>query len=99
MYLVDVYSAMVGIPPLFLPKHCPRHNFWPALRPLVEFLINQYDAPCDRSWFFLSPFDAMCNILGLGLRHGVETVYDVFLETRCLDVLETTPSVIASQSY
>ncbi len=39
----------------------------------------------------------MCNILGLGLRHGVETVYDVFFEMRCLDVFgghSLRPSVV-----
>ncbi|SJK98272.1 uncharacterized protein ARMOST_01535 [Armillaria ostoyae] len=86
MTLVEVYSAMVGTSSLHLPGYCPKHDFWPALRPLVEFLINQYDAPYDANWYSHAPFDTMCDILGLGLRHGVETVYDVFLETRCLDV-------------
>ncbi len=84
--LVDLYSAMVGASPLDLPGHRPRHNFWPVLRPLVEFLGNQYDAPYDTNLPMHAPFDTMCGILGLGLRHGVEIVYDVFLETRCLEV-------------
>ncbi|KAK0470863.1 hypothetical protein IW261DRAFT_1425697 [Armillaria novae-zelandiae] len=28
----------------------------------------------------------MCDILGFGLEHGVQSVYDIFLERRCLDV-------------
>ncbi|KAK0470814.1 hypothetical protein IW261DRAFT_921709 [Armillaria novae-zelandiae] len=65
------------------PWMLPRHNFWPALRPLVEVLIHQYDAPYD---YYRVPFDTMCGILEFGLRHGVRTVYDVFHETQCLDV-------------
>ncbi|KAK0212200.1 hypothetical protein DFS33DRAFT_9722 [Desarmillaria ectypa] len=86
MSLLEVYSGMVGVWKSDLPEYRPRHNFWPALRSLVETLINQYDAPYDANWVINAPFDTMCNLLGLGLRHGVETVYDVFLETRCLDV-------------
>ncbi|KAK0226641.1 hypothetical protein IW262DRAFT_1457879 [Armillaria fumosa] len=86
MSLVEVYSAIVGASSSQRPGYSPRHNFWPALRPLVEFLIHQYDAPSDGHWFVLTPFDTMCDILGFGLKHGVQTVYDVFLETRCLDV-------------
>ncbi|KAK0459903.1 hypothetical protein IW261DRAFT_426772 [Armillaria novae-zelandiae] len=81
MSLVAVYSLMVGAK----SSQLPRHNYWPALQPLVEFLFIQYDAPYDDAGFF-APFDDMCNILAFGLRHGVQTVYDVFLETRCLDV-------------
>ncbi|KAK0470790.1 hypothetical protein IW261DRAFT_921123 [Armillaria novae-zelandiae] len=77
MSLVHLYSTMVGA----RSSERPRHNHWPALRPLVEFLIIQYD---DARYF--APFDNMCDILAFGLRHGVQTVYDVFLETRCLDV-------------
>ncbi len=71
MSLVDVYSSMVGAPPFHLPGRYPRHNFWPALRPLVEFLINQYDAPYDTNRVLHPPFDTVCQILGLGFRHGV----------------------------
>ncbi|KAK0226664.1 hypothetical protein IW262DRAFT_1363508 [Armillaria fumosa] len=84
--LVKLYSAMVGVSSLHRPRYSPRHTFWPALRPLVEFLINQYDAPHHHIWSEHAPFDIMCDILGFGLEHGVQTVYDVFLETRCLDV-------------
>ncbi|KAK0470802.1 hypothetical protein IW261DRAFT_1672250 [Armillaria novae-zelandiae] len=54
---------------------------------LMEVYSVMYDAPYDdANWFLHPPFDVVCHILGFGLRHGVETVYDVFLETRCLDV-------------
>ncbi|KAK0226637.1 hypothetical protein IW262DRAFT_1457876 [Armillaria fumosa] len=89
--LVDVYSAMVDAESLHRPGYYSlRHDFWPALRPLVEFLIHQYDAPYDDDTFpfvRFAPFDTMCDIIRFGLRHGVQTVYDVFLETRCLDVI------------
>ncbi|KAK0226638.1 hypothetical protein IW262DRAFT_1294812 [Armillaria fumosa] len=90
MCLVEVYSALVGASSTHRPGsgYSPRHDFWPALRPLVEFLIHQYDAPYDDAdWVKDAPFDTMCEILGFGLEYGVQTVYDVFLETRCLDVL------------
>ncbi|KAK0459338.1 uncharacterized protein EV420DRAFT_1642307 [Desarmillaria tabescens] len=64
----------------------PQDNFWPALQPLVETMINQYDALYDADHLRRAPFDTMCKILGFGLRHGVETVYDIFLDMRCLDV-------------
>ncbi|KAK0470851.1 hypothetical protein IW261DRAFT_922601 [Armillaria novae-zelandiae] len=91
MILVKLYSAMVGAS----SSQRPRHNYWPALRPLVEFLIIQYDTPpaslgyasYDDTYFLF--FDGMCNILGFGLRHGVQTVYNVFLETQCLDVFRS----------
>ncbi|KAK0486522.1 hypothetical protein IW261DRAFT_801384 [Armillaria novae-zelandiae] len=82
MSLVKVYSVMVGAKSL---PH-PMHKYWPALRPLVEFLIIQYDAPPYDDDRYFAPFDDMCDILAFGLRHGVQTVYNVFLETRCLDV-------------
>ncbi|KAK0493120.1 hypothetical protein EDD18DRAFT_1465013 [Armillaria luteobubalina] len=71
------------------PGYSPRHDFWPALQPLVEFLTHQYDAPYNYiNWLEdAPPFDTMCKILGFGLRHGVQTIYDVFLEMQCLDVL------------
>ncbi|KAK0226587.1 hypothetical protein IW262DRAFT_1294758 [Armillaria fumosa] len=61
-----------------------------ALSDLVEDIVIyssvfKYDAPYAY-WIMHAPFDTMCDILGFGLRHGVQTVYDVFLETRCLDV-------------
>ncbi|KAK0470817.1 hypothetical protein IW261DRAFT_1672270 [Armillaria novae-zelandiae] len=91
MILVGLYSAMVGAS----SSQRPRHNYWPALRLLVEFLILQYDTPpaslkyvsYDDTYFIF--FDGMCNILGFGLRHGVQTVYNVFLETQCLDVFRS----------
>ncbi len=55
MSLVDLYSAMVDASPLHLPGRYPRLNFWPALRPLVEFLISQYDAPYDTKWPMRAP--------------------------------------------
>ncbi|KAK0493152.1 hypothetical protein EDD18DRAFT_1407489 [Armillaria luteobubalina] len=68
-------------------RYSPRHDFWPALRPLVEFLIHRYYDPLYGNTYWKNKnFDTMCEILGFGLRHGVQTVYDVFLETRCLDV-------------
>ncbi|KAK0461638.1 uncharacterized protein EV420DRAFT_120214 [Desarmillaria tabescens] len=78
-----MYSGMVGVR---TPGRSARHNFWPALQPLVETMINQYDAPYDADHPMRTPFDAMCEILGFGLRHGVETVYDIFLDMRCLEV-------------
>ncbi|SJL10362.1 uncharacterized protein ARMOST_13748 [Armillaria ostoyae] len=39
--LLDVYSGMVGV---WTPGRSARHNFWPALQPLVKTMINQYDA-------------------------------------------------------
>ncbi|KAK0470791.1 hypothetical protein IW261DRAFT_1612403 [Armillaria novae-zelandiae] len=80
MVLVNIYSAMAGAS----SSQRPRHNYWPALQPLVELLIIQYDTPYGS--IFYRPFDDMCNILGFGLEHGVQTVYDTFLETRCLGV-------------
>ncbi|KAK0493085.1 hypothetical protein EDD18DRAFT_430381 [Armillaria luteobubalina] len=100
MCLVKVYSAMIGASSLHRPGsgYSPRHDFWPALRPLVEFLIHQYDAPYDdANWLKEAPFDTMCEILGFGPSHGVQTVYDVFLEMRCLDVLgghSLSPSLV-----
>ncbi|PBK61933.1 hypothetical protein ARMSODRAFT_618805 [Armillaria solidipes] len=79
--LLEVYSGMVGV---WTPGRSTKHNFWPALQPLIEILINQYDALYDTDQF--TPFDIMCKILGFGLRHGVETVYSVFLDMRCLEV-------------
>ncbi|KAK0459370.1 uncharacterized protein EV420DRAFT_1763780 [Desarmillaria tabescens] len=81
--LLDVYSEMVGV---WTPGRSARHNFWPALQPLVEIMINQYDALYDADQRMRAPFDTMCEILGFGLRHGVETVYDIFLDMRCLEV-------------
>ncbi|KAK0493089.1 hypothetical protein EDD18DRAFT_430627 [Armillaria luteobubalina] len=88
--LVEAYWAMVGASSSHRPGsgYSPRHTFWPALQALVEFLVHQYDALyCYSNWFKdVPPFNTMCEILGFGLRHGVQTVYDIFLETRCLDV-------------
>ncbi|KAK0494428.1 hypothetical protein EDD18DRAFT_1333007 [Armillaria luteobubalina] len=91
MYLVEVYSVMVGASSSHRPGcgYSPRHDFWPALRALVEFLIHQYDAPYhedDPAFPPVSPFNTMCKILEFGLKYGVRTVYDVFLEMRCLNV-------------
>ncbi|KAK0493091.1 hypothetical protein EDD18DRAFT_1407398, partial [Armillaria luteobubalina] len=92
MLVVEVYSAMVGAWSWSSHRpgsgYSPRHDFWPALRPLTEFLIHRYyDALCDDDYLLkILTMNAMCKILGFGLSHGVQTVYDVFLETRCLDV-------------
>ncbi|KAK0470857.1 hypothetical protein IW261DRAFT_1672385 [Armillaria novae-zelandiae] len=83
MSLMKLYSALVGAS----SSQRPRHNYWPALQPLVEFLIIQYNTPYGFIWH--SPFDNMCDILAFGLRHGVQTVYDVFLQKDCLDVFRS----------
>ncbi|KAK0493131.1 hypothetical protein EDD18DRAFT_1180745 [Armillaria luteobubalina] len=87
--LVELYAEIVGASSSHrhrYHRYSSRHDFWLALRPLVEFLIHQYDAPFDASWFEYSPFDIICNILVPGLEHGVQIVNDIFLETRCLEV-------------
>ncbi|KAK0459900.1 hypothetical protein IW261DRAFT_426670 [Armillaria novae-zelandiae] len=61
MFLVSVYSAMVGASSSHGPGCSPRHNSWPALRPLVEFLIHQYDAPYD-DWFAHTLLDTICQV-------------------------------------
>ncbi|KAK0475082.1 hypothetical protein IW261DRAFT_498811 [Armillaria novae-zelandiae] len=83
--LLDMYSGMVGLWS-WTPGRSINHNSWPALRPLVEILINQYDALYGATQFAIASFDIMCKILGFGLRHGVETVYGIFLDMRCLEV-------------
>ncbi len=66
-------------------------------------MINQYDAlySADNVDDLMSvPFDTMCKFLGLGLRHGVETVYDIFLDMRCLEVFGSHfPSSFAGHRY
>ncbi|KAK0462081.1 uncharacterized protein EV420DRAFT_1640366 [Desarmillaria tabescens] len=98
MSLLDVYLGMVSAWSTHQPGYCPKHHLWPALRPLVKILINQYDALYDADQAMHAPFDAICNILGRGLRHGVKAVYDVFLELQCLNVFGShslRPSLVA----
>ncbi|KAK0226645.1 hypothetical protein IW262DRAFT_1543037 [Armillaria fumosa] len=76
-----------------LVEHVVIHS--PVFKPEREWTGPQaalvdYDAPYDDDTFpfvRFAPFDTMCDIIRFGLRHGVQTVYDVFLETRCLDVI------------
>lgn len=55
-------------------------------------MVNQYDAlysADDVDDFMPVPFDTICKNLGLGLKLGVETVYDIFLDMRCMEVFGT----------